>query len=202
MTSIVWFRQDLRLRDNPALTEAARHGAVLPVFILEEEGAGRRLGGASRWWLHHSLAALAAGLGQLTLLRGDPLILIPTLIEQSNASAIYWNRCYDRHSVARDKKLKALLLGRNLEVKSFNGSLLHEPWEVMNGSGEPFKVFTPFWRKCFAQPISAPLPAPQFALPTFPRLGDRLDDWGLLPSRPNWAAGWGAMWQPGEEGAL
>ena len=93
MTSVMWFRQDLRLRDNPALAAAAVRGPVLPVFILDDVTPGRwRLGAASRWWLHHSLVALRRELGSLTLLRGDARVILPAWIRTTGATAIHWNR--------------------------------------------------------------------------------------------------------------
>ena len=141
MTSIVWFRQDLRTRDNPALAAAAARGAVVPIFILDDTTSGSHwpLGGASRWWLHHSLVALRDDLGQLTLFKGAPCDLMPEVIRTVGASAVYWNRCYEPFAIARDKELKDSLQRLGVEVHSFNGSLLHEPWEVATGSGNPFK---------------------------------------------------------------
>ena len=105
MTTIVWFRQDLRVRDNPALAAAAAKGGVVPIFILEDSTSAshRRLGGASRWWLHHSLAALRDDLGQLRLFRGAPCDLLPAIIKEVQASAVYWNRCYEPYAITRDK---------------------------------------------------------------------------------------------------
>ncbi|MEQ8610780.1 MAG: deoxyribodipyrimidine photo-lyase, partial [Parvibaculum sp.] len=145
---ILWFRRDLRLDDNPALAAAAaRSGPVLPLFILDPE---EEIGGASRWWLHGSLEALGeslARLGSLLVLRkGDPLKLLPAIVEETGASAVFWNRCYEPHAISRDKALKSALTEKAVEVKSFAASLLAEPWEVETGSGGPYKVFTPFWR--------------------------------------------------------
>jgi deoxyribodipyrimidine photo-lyase len=124
--TIVWFRQDLRTRNNPALSAAAARGKVVPIFILDEANSASalRLGGASRWWLHHSLAALLAGLGQLHLFRGAAGDLLPAIIKASQASAVYLNRCYEPHAIARDKQLKACLQKLGVEVQTFNGSLL------------------------------------------------------------------------------
>ena len=202
MSTIVWFRQDLRIRDNPALAAAAALGPVLPVFILDESASTRALGGASRWWLHHSLASLRDDLGRLTLLRGTPRDLLPALVKKSGASAVYWNRCYEPSAIARDKELKASLQESGVEVKSFNGALLHEPWDVATGSGGPFKVYTPYWRASFGKPVAAPLPAPKLALEKSSIKGDRLDEWQLLPRNPNWAEGWEKLWRPGEAGAI
>ncbi len=203
MTTIVWLRRDLRTRDNPALAAAAAKGAVVPIFILDDETSAspRPLGGAGRWWLHHSLKALAADLGHLHLLRGSPGDLLPPLIKAVRASAVYWNRCYEPHAIARDRKLKASLQKLGVEGQSFNGSLLHEPWEVATGSGAPFKVYTPYWRASLAKPVASPLPAPKLKLDDAAPLGDRLENWELLPQRRNWAAGWKRLWRPGGAGA-
>ena len=204
MTTIVWFRQDLRVRDNPALAAAAAKGGVVPIFILEDSTSAshRRLGGASRWWLHHSLAALRDDLGQLRLFRGAPCDLLPAIIKEVQASAVYWNRCYEPYAITRDKELKARLQKLGVEIQSFNGSLLHEPWEVATGSGNPFRVYTPYWRASLAKPVAAPLQAPKLKIDKSSPLGDRLEEWELLPTRPDWAAGWEKIWRPGESGAL
>jgi deoxyribodipyrimidine photo-lyase len=203
MTTIVWFRQDLRRGDNPALTAAAARGPVLPVFILDDVSPGPwRWGGASRWWLHHSLASLARDLGGLMLYRGEPQALLPRIAQAHGASAVYWNRCYEPYAVARDTIIKETLHGLLIAAQSFNGSLLHEPWEVATGSGEPFKVYTPFWRASLRLPVAAPLPPPRVTLDLPNAGGDRLEDWNLLPAHPNWAAGWERHWQPGEVGAI
>lgn len=206
MTTIVWFRNDLRLADNPALTAAVDRGAVLPLFILEEEEGvddlPRRRGGAGRWWLHHSLERLARDLGGLLLLRGDPRRLLPALAERTGARAVYWNRRYHAAGIALDRALKADLTARGLETRSFNAALLVEPWAMTTQSGGPYRVFTPFWRAAGRLPVSAPLSAPDgFDPAPLDGIGDRLEDWALAPTRPNWAAGWEEIWQPGERGA-
>lgn len=127
MTTIVWFREDLRLADNPALSAAAERGALLPVFILTEDGT-RSLGGAARWWLHHSLQALMADLGCLSLHRGDPSSILVSLARQTGATAIHWNRRYAPEAIAQDTAVKTHLTEVGLEVRSFNGALLNEPW--------------------------------------------------------------------------
>jgi deoxyribodipyrimidine photo-lyase len=203
MRTIVWFRQDLRTRDNPALAAAAGRGAVVPIFILDEEIAPEwRLGGASRWWLHHSLAALRNDLGQLALFRGASHELLPAIVKDMGAAAVYWNRCYEPHAIARDKTVKASLQTLGIEAISFKGNLLHEPWEIATAAGGPFKVYTPYWRANLGKPVAAPLAAPALKLAVPDVRGDRLDDWPLLPTRPNWAADWDNLWTPGEAGAL
>ena len=149
---MLWFRQDLRLSDNPALAAAlARGGAVIPVFIWapEEEGAWPP-GAASRWWLHQSLTALAAALeargSRLIVRRGPSAQTLEALASESGAAAVFWNRRYEPAAIARDAAVKTALRARGLSAESFNGSLLHEPWTILNAAGQPYRVFTPFWR--------------------------------------------------------
>ena len=209
MIRIVWFRQDLRVADNPALQHAASSGLVLPVYVLDEcpddtpPHDGRSLGGASRWWLHHSLDALEEKLGGLVLLRGNPSAVIADLALRTGAAGVYWNRCYEPSAVRRDTALKTTLTAAGLDVASFNGSLLHEPWDVRTGDGGPYKVYSPFWRACQRLAVPRPLPAaaPLRLAADVGGLGDGLEDWGLLPSKPNWAKVFEPLWAPGEAGA-
>jgi deoxyribodipyrimidine photo-lyase len=204
MTTIVWFRQDLRVRDNPALAAAASRGSVMPLYVLDDVAPGPwRMGAASRWWLHHSLAALTEDIGQIVLARGDPRIVVPEVVKATGASAVYWNRCYEPFAIARDKALKAELASDGIEVKSFNASLLHEPWEVETRGHGPFRVFTPFWRAASAQAVPAPLRAPPtLSIAPTNIASDQLNDWELLPRNPDWASKWLDWWRPGEAGAL
>lgn len=164
-TVIVWFRQDLRLTDNPALSEAAKAGTILPVYVLDDENAGAHaMGGASRWWLHHALASLAQSLGGgLRLLKGDATQIIPALAAATGAQSVFWNRCYEPWRIARDQHIKAALKAQNIQVLSTNGSLLWEPWSVLKKDGTPYKVFTPFYKNgCSAAPAPRkPLPTPE-----------------------------------------
>ncbi len=203
MRTIVWFRQDLRLDDNPALAHAANRGTVIPLYILDETPPprGRPIGGASRWWLHHSLKSLSTSLGGLVLLRGAATEVLPALVERTGATMVVWNRCYDPYAVRRDKALMSDLGARGIEVASFNGSLLLEPWQVATSDEKPFKVYSPFWRACLRKRFDAPLRTPSLKLADISALGDRLDDWLLLPTRPNWAKGFNLEWQPGEKPA-
>ncbi|MCF3627549.1 deoxyribodipyrimidine photo-lyase [Thalassospiraceae bacterium LMO-SO8] len=206
---IVWFRRDLRLADNPALARAAATGRpVVPVFILDEDTPGLRPpGGASRWWLHHSLAALTddlAALGsRLILRRGAAGAVLDTLITETGADGVLWNRCYDKGSTARDTEIKAALRARGIGAESFNGALLAEPWEITTKAGGGYKVYTRFWQACRAAgdpppPMAAPdsLAAPQ----VWPA-SDGLAAWGLTPRSPDWAAGFFDHWAPGAQGA-
>jgi deoxyribodipyrimidine photo-lyase len=204
---LLWFRQDLRLVDNPALAAAAKNGPVIPVFILDDETPGKwKAGGAARWWLHHSLDALAADLAKrgsrLILRRGKADRAIEDLITETGARAIYWNRVYEPHAVARDTTIKVTWEARGVKVLSFNASLLVEPWTVKTSADSPYRVFTPFWRAASSLiEDTPPLPAPR-ALPTppaWPR-SEALTAWRLLPAKPNWARGF-AIWSPGEAGA-
>ena len=209
MTSLMWFRRDLRLSDNPAL--AAAHAAgrpIVPVYVLDDADAGAWApGAASRWWLHGSLAALATRLAaygsRLILRRGPARPALARLIAETGARAVFWNRAYEPWARARDAALKAELKRAGLAAHSFNAALLAEPWEVATRQGAPFRVFTPFWRALQARgDPPAPLPAPA-AIPApaaFPA-SDALETWQLRPTKPDWAAGLRATWQPGEAGA-
>ena len=205
---LLWFRQDLRLADNPALHAAMASGQpVLPVYILDDETPGAwRTGGAARWWLHHSLAALSRDLDALgvplVLRRGDSRQVIADLVSETDAAAVYWNRCYEPFARKRDETIKAALKQDGVAARSFNSALLHEPWTVENKAGEPFRVYSAFWRACLAKgEPETPLPAPE-ALESAPApKGDRLADWALLPTAPNWARRFEAAWTPGEAGA-
>lgn len=201
--SILWFRRDLRLDDNPALAAAVARGApVLPLFILDPQ---EEIGGASLWWLHGSLAALSESLGRLglplVLRRGDPSDILPAVAKEVGAEAVFWNRCYEPRAITRDKALKSSLAGEGLEVQSFNGSLLAEPWEVKTATGDPYKVFTPFWRSLSQFSFAAPVSTPKTLGRVKDIATDHLDDWGLLPAKPDWAGGLRDTWTPGEAGA-
>ena len=168
MTSpaIAWLRDDLRVADNPALRAAVDHGGpVVVLYLLDEESSEvRPLGGAARWWLHHSLAALADDLhgrgGRLVLRRGAAEDVIPALVTETGADAIFWNRRYGA-SREIDARLKERLRGDGVEVTSFAANLLVEPWTVTTDQGNPFQVFTPFWRAAQQQPIRDLVPAPR-----------------------------------------
>ncbi len=203
--AIVWFRQDLRLADNPALSAAVESGRpIIFLYILDDETPAKwRIGAAQRWWLHKSLTALDAELrrkgSSLILRRGGAAAVLTELIAETGAELLCWNRCYEPFAVERDKALKTNL---SIEIQSFGAALLHEPWEVKTGSGDPFKVFTPFWRAARAMPVRAALAAPRRLKPYEPPIAsDPLEAWALTPGRPNWALGFETEWRPGEAGA-
>ena len=209
MTAILWFRRDLRVSDNPALEAAVATGRpVLPVYILDDDDAGDwRPGGASRWWLHGSLAALGSALerhsNELVLRRGSAATVLAALVEETDASHVFWNRRYEPWAKARDEEIKSMLKASGVDAQSFNGSLLREPWEVQTKAGAPYKVFTPYWRalRALGEP-PAPSPAPEDILAPAQRPeSDGLDSWELRPTTPDWAAGLRETWQPGEDSA-
>ena len=205
-TALVWFRRDLRLADNPAWSTAcAEHAQVLPVFIHADDDGPWTAGAASRWWLHHSLSALdkdlrEAGAG-LHLRRGDPLHVLRELIAKSGARAVYWNRLYEPATVERDTHLKSALQDDGMAVHSHNAALWCEPWHIATQQGQPYKVFTPYWRNLRAQlqptePLSSP------PIPAWQQMPDGLPLAALhLLPRIEWAGGLKESWQPGEAGA-
>ncbi|HEY1313093.1 MAG TPA: deoxyribodipyrimidine photo-lyase [Steroidobacteraceae bacterium] len=205
ITTLVWFRQDLRLADNPALAAALEFAApIIPVFIFApaEEGTWAP-GAASRWWLHQSLSQLDAQLrkaGSRLCLRvaADSLTELLRLCRECGATRVLWNRRYEPTVIARDRRIKTELQAAGLETGSFNAALLHEPWSVMTGSGGPFQVFTPFWRHCTALPDPVePSPAPaRIAAPAAWPESRALGDLSLLPTL-NWTQGLHAAWSPG-----
>jgi deoxyribodipyrimidine photo-lyase len=203
---VVWLRRDLRLHDNPALAAAARAGRVVPVYAWSpDEEAPWAPGAASRWWLHHSLAALDTSLGRagvpLTIRAGGSLEVLRAVVRESGATAVHWNRLYEPAARARDAAVERALRADGLAVETFNAALLVEPHEVATGAGGPYKVFTPFWRtaapRAGAQP---PGPAPA-RLAGAPVPGVALDSLGLLP-RVRWDRGLAEAWRPGEDGAF
>ncbi len=200
MTALFWFRKDLRLEDNPALLQASHsHKTVVPLYILDED---MPLGEAQKWWLHHSLKSLDADLQAtygvpLLLCKGNPLSILSHLMKKSKAEGLYWNDCYEPDLCSRDIKIKS-----HLTAETFNGSLFFEPGTIKNGQGTFFKVFTPFYKACVEKlPPLDPKGKPH-SLGNSPHLkSDSLEDWHLLPKKPNWASAFDTYWTPGESGA-
>lgn len=207
--NIVWFRQDLRVTDHRALSAAAATGAPLvPVYILDDETPGdRAMGAASRWWLHHSLVAhgdrLRALDASLVLRKGAVARELLHLVQETGARAVYCSRSYEPWAVALETDLQANLQEVGAELKRYPGTLLREPENIRTKSGEAYKVYTPFWNALRAgDPPAQPQPAPKRLRPLTRSLkSDQLASWRLLPTKPDWAAGFRASWQPGEEGA-
>jgi len=206
--TIVWFRHDLRLDDQPALAAAAARGAVVPVFIwAPEEEHPWDPGAASRWWLHHSLEKLAAALDKagapLVIRRGPSLAALRALAKEHAATHVAWNRRYEPAVVARDTGIKKALTEDGLVAESFNGSLLFEPVHVATKEGRPYQVFTPFWRSLLARDEPAEPTAAPRKLKGSVGSGKgsvTLDSLGLLPAI-DWAATMRKTWTPGAAGA-
>lgn len=201
----MWFRQDLRINDNPALVQACQDHDVIPVYILDESVPDyAQLGGASKWCLHHALSDLNRKLdGKLHIAKGDPLEVLVDLAKEVNAAGVYWNRMYEPWAISRDSKLKETLKDIGISAGSCNGSLLWEPMQVLKKDKTPYKVFTPYYRKgCLSKPH------PRFPL-SAPDLGDNIvsisnnisiDALCLLPSI-NWDSHINDMWDISEQGA-
>jgi len=194
---IFWFRHDLRAGDNPALSAAIATGRPVIALYIHDDA---HMGGASKWWLHHSLEKLAASL-PLTIRAGNSEQVLQQMIADTGASAVYWNRDYDPASVARDTHFKAALQTLGIDAKSFKGNVLFEPWEVTTQGGTPFRVFTPFYKACLARlNLIGESLAPIGAFKTVKVDSLKVSDLQLLPAIP-WDRGFAAVWQPGEEGA-
>lgn len=206
--ALLWLRRDLRLTDNPALTAALKaHDRVLPVYIhAPDEESPWQPGAASRWWLHHSLSALHADLRKrgaaLHVRYGDSLQTLRTLVSETAAHAVYWNRLYEPATIARDTRIKHALRDDGVDTHSFNAALLFDPWQIATSQDQPYKVFTPFWRSARTRlQARPPLPAPKrIEMPTV-KAGTTVDALGLLP-RIAWDKGLRGAWQPGEAGAI
>jgi deoxyribodipyrimidine photo-lyase len=209
----VWFREDLRVGDHPALSAAVASGQpVACVYIHDPKPrTARALGGAAKWWLHGSLASLDASLkalgASLYLFEGEEEETLQLIVSHINPSHIMWHRRYDKAHIDTDTRLKTHMREQGIVVESFNGHLLYEPWEVVSKTGTPLKVFTPFWRAARASKDPAlPLPTPTaingYEWPhTCPLQPLSLAHLALEPTTPDWSGGMHKMWQRGEEGA-
>ncbi|MEO0547292.1 MAG: deoxyribodipyrimidine photo-lyase [Pseudomonadota bacterium] len=204
--AIMWFRQDLRLEDNPALVSAVDSGKpLILLYVLDETSPDvRPMGSAQKWWLHHSLTSLSNTLNhfgnKLILSRGPAQQVIETIVKETGADAIFWNRRYGAGEQAVDAAIKSNFPG---QAASRAGLLMHEPSAVRTGSGNPYKVYTPFWKsfKADHQPRK-PLAKPNEIKSVNPLPNsDRLEDWNLLPTQPDWSGGIDDAWVPGEAGA-
>ncbi|WP_417495797.1 cryptochrome/photolyase family protein [Maricaulis sp.] len=207
--ALVWFRRDLRLADNPALHAAIQTGRPLILVFIDQRDRtlGTAPGEAADWWLQGSLASLARDIkargGRLTLLRGDPADLIPSLAREHGIAEAFWNRSGEPAIDDRDRSVAAALQTAGTKPHAFAGTTLINPDTLLTGSSTPYKVFGAFWRAALRDLGPRPaLPAPEHLpmaapLPT----GAALEDWGLRPAKPDWATGLDAQWKPGEAGA-
>ncbi len=206
--AILWFRNDLRIADHAALHAALEAGgSVLPLFILDEKAAGRWApGGASRWWLHHSLASLRKSLqaigGGLVLRRGDSVAILTELVRLTGASSVFTGGSAEPWARRLDRAAADALGQQGATLHRMRTMMLFNPEQVRTKAGGVFSVYTPFSNACLAlgeprPPQPAPAALPPCELPA----SDRLEDWALLPVAPDWACGLRGTWTPGEAGA-
>lgn len=205
--TIVWFRDDLRISDHPALHWAIERGEpIVALYLFDQHSPEiRPLGSASKWWLHRSLLALDTslrGLGSaLTLRSGPARETIAALVSEVGAGAITWNRRYGA-SRAIDQDLKAQLRSEGVDAHSFHANVLFEPWTISTKDDKPFQVFTPFWRSCLSgEPPRQPLSTPTALLSVEGVESEQLAEWALEPDSPEWSASLSDHWTPGEDGA-
>ena len=203
--NILWFRKDLRLMDNPALVEANLNAEIIPIFILDDTNPEEnKMGAASRVWLYHSLKSLNISMQKkINFYSGDPVKIISELINNYNINGVYWNRCYEPWEIRRDKKIKDLLKIKKVKAKSFNGSLIREPWEVLKEDQTPYKVFTALYKKAYlnsdikVEVINEPTKI-NYSTKIFS--SNTLDTLKLLPNL-SWADNIIKHWQVGEKNA-
>ncbi len=207
--SIVWFRQDLRVEDQPALSAAiAKGGPIIPLFIWAPEEQGEwALGEASCWWLQRALVELKKELKKwklnLILRRSSSIEALLNIAKETGADAVFWNRCYEPTIMQRDASIKATLQQLSIKVQIFNGSLLFEPWDILNKQNKPYKVFTPFWKACsqLGEPRS-PLSKPQKIKGDIRGIhSESLEEFHLLPTIP-WDKGLQEKWKGGSQANL
>ena len=206
--TILWFRQDLRIYDNPALHAAQHDGNILPVYILDDVNAGAwKMGGASRVWLHQSLQELNKSLGgKLRVFCGDAGSILLELIEQTDAKIVHWNRCYEPWRIQRDQRIKSKFLDRGVKASSHNGSLLWEPWTILKTDATPYKVYTPYYKNGCLGAFDPRQPEPAPKKLHFAQIGTltnecRLEELNLEPSI-RWDSGIKKTWQVGEDAAV
>lgn len=211
--TIVWFRDDLRVSDHPALYAASRTGSpVICLYVLDDFSAAlkppqaRPLGGAARWWLAQSLRALQERIGamgaSLVLRKGAAAEVIADIAREVEAAGVFWNEIAQAPHLAVAEGVTAALKDLDISTQSFAGDLLTAPATIRNKEGRGLRVFTPFWRRVqsLGDPPK-PLPAPR-ALQAVPGVrSDTLDSWKLEPTKPDWAGGLRETWTPGEVSA-
>ncbi|QUL38562.1 deoxyribodipyrimidine photo-lyase [Erythrobacter sp. JK5] len=202
-TQIVWLRRDLRVADNPALYHAAKAGPVVAVYVLDDDSPKHhKMGGASRWWLHHSLASLQKSFGRrnarIVLRRGDAVGELLKIAKETGATTIHANRHYEPWWLKAQGKLKD-----ELDLKLYDGNYLFPAGHVTTGSGDPYKIYTPFYKAMRQEfPPRDVLPEPEtLSSPDSWPASDDLDDWHLLPTNPDWSGGIAEFWNVGEAAA-
>ena len=205
---IVWLRQELRLKDHPALAAAGANSRPVILCFIRNTATDRPWlpGAASCWWLHHSLREISqkvqnAG-GKIVLRSGNPAEEITNIAIESGASAVYWTNAIEPSDRKDELLLRAELEKNAIGSEGFEGNLLFDPAEIKSQSGTPFRVFTPFWKNCLKAQASMRA-VQQSSMPVFSQTAlesESLDSWNLLPERPNWAKQFDSVWQPGEDG--
>ncbi len=207
LPTILWFRRDLRLSDQVAVATAAAKGPVIPIYVLDDETPKhRKMGGASRWWLHRSLKSLDTDLrtkgSRLILRRGKAADILAELARESGAQEIHALHHYEPWWLNAQKDLRANL-SDNAELVLHHGNYLLPPGTLKTGSGGPYKIYTPFWKSLRERmpPAAASVPPTALDAPDAWPDSDVLDDWNLLPTKPDWAKGFAGHWTPGEQGA-
>ncbi|WP_291844176.1 deoxyribodipyrimidine photo-lyase [Bradyrhizobium sp.] len=211
--AIVWYRDDLRLSDHPALHAASKAGGpVICLYVLDEgsratwAAGARPPGGAARWWLAQSLRALQASLrargASLVLRNGAATEIIPTLARETGAGAVFWNEIAQAPHRAIEDQIAASLGEIGVIAHGFPGDLLATPNQIRSKETRGLRVFTPFWRRVQALgDPPQPLPAPRTLTGAATLASDLLESWGLEPARPDWAGGLRQTWRPGEASA-
>ncbi len=200
---IVWLRRDLRMADNPALYHAAKKGPVCAVYILDDEAPGEhKLGGAARWWLHHSLASLSNSFGQrnarIVLRRGNAVEELMSVANALGTHTVHANRHYEPWWQRAQNELRG-----ELDLQLHDGIYLFPAGHVTTGSGSPYKIYTPFLKAMREQfPPRDELPEPgTLSSPEKWPASDDLADWNLLPTKPDWSGGIAGFWEVGEAAA-
>ena len=204
--SIYWIRQDLRLSDNPALTASVKNGSIIPIYILDDKNPKEhKIGSSSKIWLHYSLQKLQKQFdNKLIFSKGNPEVILTELCQSESISNIFWNRVYEPWSISRDKKIKENMKKEGVEINTFNGSLLWEPWQVLKNDGTPYRVFTPYYRRgCLnanepRRPLEKPRKIDYFEVKNFKCL--TIDQLNLLPKHA-WKEKIIETWNIGEKAA-
>ncbi len=207
--AIVWFRNDLRLLDNPALYHAYKnYNRVIPIYIFDENlGGNWKRGEASKWWLHHALFHLNRDLNKegctLIIKKGETLEQLRKILSFTKAKEIFFNSLYELFNIKLEQEVEKLCSLLGAKVTRFKGNLLLEPWGIKNKQGNNFNAFTPYWNAC-KKKVNLPssLPKPEFKVYHIQLSSDSLDDLNLLPKKVDWAGGLRDTWEASEKRAL
>ena len=203
---IVWFRQDLRLSDHPALDHAYRlDKSVLPCYVIDNRRENIAPGRASNWWLFHSLKELNDKFldkgGSLCIRQGDPVKIITELAIESNAHAVFWLNSIEPECRRQEKRLRSLLQKNDIKCVGFDGNFLFKPGSILNNSELPFRVFTPFWKRCIKDKNSIRKPSGNAKISFYNHIPGGITFkklFTLLADQP-WTSGLENIWKPGED---